>query len=143
MIMNDLRKQIVEEARTYLGTPFHHQGRLKGIGVDCIGLLIGVGKKLGLITYDYIAYSRYPDGVTLRREISREFIEINIRDVKVGDIWLYWLDKKSKAPQHVGIITDYGFVHTYADVGKVVEHRLTKAWKKRIVAAFRYPGVGD
>lgn len=30
------RLAIVEEARSWLGTPFHHHARVKGAGVDCI-----------------------------------------------------------------------------------------------------------
>ena len=30
--------QIVTQARTWIGTPFHHQARLKGKGCDCLGL---------------------------------------------------------------------------------------------------------
>lgn len=29
------RDQVVAEAKTWNGTPFHHQGALKGIGADC------------------------------------------------------------------------------------------------------------
>jgi cell wall-associated NlpC family hydrolase len=36
------RPDIVEEARSWLGTPYHHQAALKGVGCDCIGLLRGV-----------------------------------------------------------------------------------------------------
>ncbi len=28
----------IAAARTCLGTPFHHQGRAPGVGLDCIGL---------------------------------------------------------------------------------------------------------
>ncbi len=50
--MTDLLKiydsDIIRTARSYIGTPFHHHGRLKNIGVDCLGLLIGVAKELNL-----------------------------------------------------------------------------------------------
>jgi len=41
------KQQIILQARTWLGTKYHHQGRLKKSkagagGVDCIGLIIGV-----------------------------------------------------------------------------------------------------
>ena len=37
---------VVRMARTWLGTPYHHQGRVKGAGVDCGGLVIGVARFL-------------------------------------------------------------------------------------------------
>ena len=33
---------VVKEARTWIGTPFVHQGRTKGLACDCLGLMIGV-----------------------------------------------------------------------------------------------------
>ena len=38
MFHPDLRARIVAEAMTWLGTPYHHRGKLKGIGVDCAQL---------------------------------------------------------------------------------------------------------
>jgi cell wall-associated NlpC family hydrolase len=32
---NSIRAAVVAEARSWLGTPFHHQGRVKAAGVDC------------------------------------------------------------------------------------------------------------
>jgi len=44
--MDDLEAQqraaVVAEARSWIGTPYHHEARVKGVGVDCAQLLIGV-----------------------------------------------------------------------------------------------------
>jgi len=40
------RNDIVVEARTWLNTPYHHKGRVKGVGVDCGGLIYEVYKKV-------------------------------------------------------------------------------------------------
>ncbi len=37
--MNDL---ICTEVRSWLGTPYHHQASVKGVGCDCLGLIRGV-----------------------------------------------------------------------------------------------------
>ena len=53
--MNDLEQQqraaVVAEARSWLRTPYHHEARVKGVGVDCAHLLIGVfaAPSVGLI----------------------------------------------------------------------------------------------
>lgn len=36
------RARVVAEAQSWLGTPYHHRGRVKGAGVDCGMLLIEV-----------------------------------------------------------------------------------------------------
>lgn len=41
------RERILAEARSWLGTPFHHKGRIKGVGVDCGGLIYSVFNACG------------------------------------------------------------------------------------------------
>ena len=40
------RAAVVAEARSWLGTPYHHQGALAGAGCDCLGLVRGVWRDL-------------------------------------------------------------------------------------------------
>lgn len=44
-----IRARIVAEARSWAGTPYHHCARVKGVGVDCAQLLIGVLSAVGAI----------------------------------------------------------------------------------------------
>ena len=50
------RAAIIAEARTWLRTPYHHHQCLKGVGVDCAMLLVGVYRACGFAPRDY-----YPD----------------------------------------------------------------------------------
>src|SRR5215207_7343246 len=36
------REQIVAAARGWIGTPYHHQASVKGVGCDCLGLIRGL-----------------------------------------------------------------------------------------------------
>ena len=62
-----LGPEIVAEARTWVGTPYHHQGRLRGSRVDCVGLILGVGRALSILDISpedwkrHAAYSRNPN----------------------------------------------------------------------------------
>lgn len=135
------RQQIVDEARTYLGTKHHHCGRLKGVGIDCIGLLTGVAKHFGITSHDLKGYSRYPDGVTLLRELRKCLNEIPKEFATTGDVLIFWMDRQDR-PCHAGILTSPDtIIHTYTLVKEVVEHRLDDYWRTRIAGAFRYPGV--
>jgi NlpC/P60 family putative phage cell wall peptidase len=40
------REQIVAAARGWLGTPYHHQASVKGVGCDCLGLIRGLWREL-------------------------------------------------------------------------------------------------
>src|ERR1700682_1205564 len=68
------RAQIVAEARSWLGTPFLHQNSMKAAGCDCIGLIRGVFREVGLKSAPeklkqascYSGYSSTPDGVMFK-----------------------------------------------------------------------------
>jgi cell wall-associated NlpC family hydrolase len=47
--MTALQDQVLAEARTWLGTPWHHEGDVKGAGVDCAMLLVRVFAAVGAI----------------------------------------------------------------------------------------------
>lgn len=128
--------EIVAEARTWLGTPFHHQGRVKGAGVDCIGLVIGVARDLGLVDYASPAYGRIPNPVVMGRELRAHLLPASAIDPGVV-LWFAF----AQAPQHVGIVTDSGLIHAYATAGKVVETGLDPQWIARTRGMFRFPGV--
>ena len=40
------RRDVVAAARGWLGTPYHHQAALRGVGCDCLGLLRGVWREV-------------------------------------------------------------------------------------------------
>lgn len=133
-----LRKNIVTIARSYVGTPFHHQARLKGIGIDCVGLLYCVAVECGIKAVDCTTYSRTPDGVTLQTEIEKSVDPLPLSHALPGDILVFRL---ARHPCHVGIKSDYGVIHTYGAAGKVVEHGLQEPWLSRLCGAYRYRGV--
>lgn len=144
-----MRERIVVEARSWIGTRFHHQARLKGVGCDCAGLVVGVCKELGLSDFDKSDYARQPDGVMLKQTCDQNMTAIPFVDAQPGDVLLFKFDAD---PQHLAIVGDYAhgglsIIHAYSlarkgkELGWVVETRLDSVWIKRIVAAYRLPGV--
>lgn len=129
---------IVAAARSWLGTPFHHQGRVKGVGVDCAGLVLGVAAELGIAIEDRRGYGRRPDSDELQRLVRARLAELALADARPGDVFLAAIDGRA---QHLGFVTEHGILHAYAPAHRVVEHRLDLAWAGRIVGAFRLPGV--
>ena len=45
------RERVVQEAREWLGTTYHHHGRIKGVGVDCAQLLCAVFEACSLVPH--------------------------------------------------------------------------------------------
>lgn len=47
MTQNEIKRRIVvDEAHDWVHTPYHHQAHIKGLGVDCVWLLLEVYKKV-------------------------------------------------------------------------------------------------
>ncbi len=73
--MDELERQqraaVVTEARSWLRTPYHHEARLKGVGVDCAQLLIGVFSAPGVGLIEPLAVPHYPHDWHLHRAAER------------------------------------------------------------------------
>lgn len=135
------RAEIVAEARSWLGTPFRHQGRLKGVGCDCIGLVVGVGRRFGLEPEDPADYARLPDGRRLRAGLAANLAEVSADAARPGDVVLLRIRRD---PQHVAILAPAEMmIHAFSAVGRVVATRLDGRWRRRLVAAYRFPGVEE
>ena len=138
-------EQVVEAARGWLETPFHHQARLKGVGVDCIGLVIGVARELGLVApdFDITAYSRMPDGNSLMAYANWHLTQVEFEELAPGHILVLAIDQE---PQHFGVVGDYrhgglSLVHAHSPSQRVIETRLMFTGNLRYVQAFAFPGV--
>lgn len=129
---------IIAAARECLGTPFVHQGRLPGQALDCAGLIIQVAKMLGLEHTDHMGYARLPGNGLLESALDNQPGLIRVFDLQPGDVILM---KFSGDPQHLGIYTGENIIHAYQPIGKVCEHGLTDAWRRRIVRIYRFNEV--
>lgn len=142
------RADIIACARTYIGTPFQHQGRIKGRAMDCVGLVLCVGKELGLSVPDYpLNYDPEPTDDTVLRECKKYLREILVEQMQPGDVACMDVGGRVVMPSHTCIISPLapgvGIIHAYNWIGKVCEHTLDKAWRDRIVAVFQFPGLED
>jgi cell wall-associated NlpC family hydrolase len=102
------RADVVKAARSWLGTPYIHQHRAKGHGVDCVGLVIGVARELGIVApdFDVNAYERTPDGSTMIAQCDRFMDRLHMDSVLPGNVLVYEFDRRL-GPQHMGIVGDY------------------------------------
>lgn len=123
-------------ARRQLGVPFKHQGRLPGMALDCVGLVVVVFGQLGVEITDQSGYSRSPHAGLLESHALAQaaFVSVPVNRYREGDVLLF---RFFKATQHAALVTDHGILHCCASPGRVVEHVLDEAWRKRITHAFR------
>lgn len=140
------RNQIVAEARSWLGTPYHHQAALKGIGCDCIGLLKGIYAAFGGVVdlpADYSpSWHVHRAEERLREGLSRYGTEIPLLSARPGDILLFGIGKGPAAHGAVLIEPDI-MIHAYAEAGAVIASRLAGRWLAWRRSAFAFPGVED
>jgi cell wall-associated NlpC family hydrolase len=113
--------------------------------VDCVGLVIGVARDLGLADVQIADYPRTPQASRLMTECRQHMRPLALASVQPGDVLLM---RFRREPQHVAVAADYvhgglSIVHAYEGAGAVVEHRLDDAWLARVVASFSIPGIVD
>ena len=127
----------VAALRNELGTPYRHQGRALGVGVDCAGLLVAVAAKLGVEVMDNTDYTRRPDPKMFMRHLLMHCDRVTLGEEQTGDVLMFSFDAN---PQHVAVLTDKEqslMIHSYLPMRKVVEHRFDDAWLNRLAYIFR------
>lgn len=159
---------IVAAARSWLGTPYHHQAALKGVGCDCLGLVRGVYEELyGKPAETPPPYSRdWAEASaieTMLEAARRHLAEIDPRAARCGDVVIFRLRRGAMA-KHCGIISCTPEILYAPDIRPAFAHlavgptegaawkmihamegapacevHLNSWWRRRIAAAFRFP----
>lgn len=129
------RQAAVAAARHCVGTPFRPQGRVPGLGLDCVGVIVVAAAAAGIaVEVPPYALSGEHDArlvVALRQHGCRAVAEADDGDILVM--------APSPRQRHLGIVTPAGLVHAHAGLGRVVEGPIDPAWA--MLAAWRFPGV--
>lgn len=135
--------RVISIARSWLGTPYHDQASLRGVGSDCLGLARGVWREVvGPEPFPIPPYSR-DWGETGPREVLAEGARTMMTEVEPaaagpGALVLFRMKPRAIA-KHVGIITGPdSFLHAYERLG-VIEEPLSPSWRRRIAFAFLFP----
>lgn len=121
------REQVVAEALSWIGTPYHHGALVKGKagGVDCAMLMAGVYGNVGYLPAPEIAH--YPPDWFLNRRAERylNFVTDNAREIteaeaQPGDLVLFMV---GHLYAHGAIINAPGWpaiIHAHSDAGAVI-----------------------
>jgi NlpC/P60 family putative phage cell wall peptidase len=142
-----LRARICAEALTWIGTPFHDLACVKGVGVDCGQLIVGVAKALGVLdpAWDCPPYS--PE----RHLHQREDLMSGLLEA-CGCTPVPW---EARQPGDVltfrfGLVVSHAafllpgdeLVHAVVDQG-VVRQPLVGSWVALHDRAWAFPGIED
>lgn len=138
------QKNAVKEALTWLGTPYHHQGRIKGVGVDCGTLICEVYEKVGLM--NHLDPRPYPQDWHLH-QMGERYLEhvksvcFEVEDPQPGDIVLY---KVGLCASHAGIVIEWPMIiHSFLKSGVILQDGTKGSMARRIVGFYRMNPLKD
>ena len=115
------RRAVVAEAASWLGTPYHHMGRGKGVGADCLTLLAEVYERAGVIGHVEIPF--YPPDWHLHRSVELYLGGVLDRATEIpgpprpGDIAIF---KMGRCFAHGVIVTRWPLlIHAHYSAGVI------------------------
>jgi NlpC/P60 family putative phage cell wall peptidase len=141
------RADVVRLARAWIGTPYHHQASVPGVGADCLGLVRGVYRDLyGRDAERPPGYSRdwaEAGGVeTMLHAARRHLVEIAPEQAREGDVVVFRF-RAGAVAKHAAILTGHDCMIHAVEGAPVGEVALCRWWRRRMAGAFRFPGVED
>ena len=137
----------VKAALEWEGTPYHHQARVKGAGVDCAQLVAAVHEQVTgasvVVPCDYSPewhlHNREERLIAILEQLGCK--EKPVEETKPGDILCF---KFGRVISHLGIMLHAGmFIHARIDQGKVTINTLAADWKARHLRTFSFPEHTD
>lgn len=136
-------EDVVEQARSWLGVRWKHQGRDRA-GVDCAGLLVCVLQTLGIPHTDRQDYREHPDSRVLMSHLRSNLILAADGARVPGRVAVF---RERLLPCHIGILSRQRdaihIIHARANRRLVIEEPLLDPDRSDIAlaAVFDIPGV--
>lgn len=132
---------IEKEARSWLGTRFKKGGRDRQ-GIDCVGLLVNVGRACGVELNDDTQYSFDPETEKFQDLVYGQSDPLPVTGLKVGSILLF---RQAIFPMHTGILARDKYKRLSvinANIAKrqVVEQPFDE-WKNLLIGVRTFRGV--
>jgi len=133
-------EQFVAYARELIGTPFHHQGRVPQVGIDCAGTVVIPANRAGFKIEDQSNYAHIPDGYFLEA-VKKHCNLVEFKDLQLGDLVMFKFEKEA---QHIGIVSSIEplmMIHAWAQLNrknsKVTENSIDTYWLTKLSGCYR------
>jgi cell wall-associated NlpC family hydrolase len=125
------RQRVIDAAMSWLRTPYHHQGCVKGAGADCAMFPLAVYRECGLIASDY-APPPYSTQWHLHRseekyihEIEKLAVEKASHEILPADFVIF---KFGRTYSHGAIVIKWPqVIHSYIPHGVMLTNATTDA----------------
>jgi Cell wall-associated hydrolases (invasion-associated proteins) len=141
--MSTLAQRLVSEAESWIGTRFQHQGRIKNLGVDCVGFISEVAKDAGVgdleIPNDYRPNE---DGTVMLQLLNEHMTMVPTDEMEPGDVLAFCDEalQNPDIPKHLAFVQEVTPNTTFiihASQHGVRRHRIDAAWRRRIHSVWR------
>lgn len=131
-VTDGMGRDLVEEARGWLGTPYRYGGADRG-GTDCSGLVMEL--------YRMVCATRIPRTTTDQKSYCTKVARNKAR---VGDLMFFGASKNSGSVSHVGLYIGKGeMIHASSSRGVMVSNVDTGYWGDRFQGVGRVDNAYD
>ena len=139
------RQDVVAAARSWIGTPYHHQASLIGVGADCLGLVRGIYRTItGSEAPDIPSYSRDWDEATGHESMldaARAHLVERDRGLALpGDVLIFRVRYPGIAKHAAILATPATMIHAM-EGATVTEVPYSSWWSRRLAGVFSFPGA--
>ena len=141
------RAAVIDEALSWVGTPYLHQASAKCAGCDCLGLVRGVWRALygaePAVLPPYTPdWAEHGGEETLKTAADQYLNPIEISHARPADVLLFRMQAGVPAKHMAIIIEEDLILHAYW--GRAVTRSfLAPFWKTRRAFAYSFPNMKD
>jgi hypothetical protein len=150
------KREMVNIARRFIGTPFRMWGRDLERGIDCAGIIALPAQQAGFACDELLHRPRVRHSRPLRQALERDMVRIFIAEATIGDILFFCTPPVARNGRRVGAIEHLALVSATNPVTliqanvyphrRVVEHLLddrivpsrSYRWSQFLKGAYRF-----
>lgn len=140
--------QLIEEAESWIDTPYHHQAKLKGIGVDCCNFILAIAENCNIVKPIELApynlmwhlHARHEMMLELLEKYGCKKIEVDLTDPETWPIGSILCLRYGRTCSHLALVLpELNIIHAAIDFGKVVKQPISDQYVVRAGSLYIYP----